>query len=82
MSVADCPCFRTGVAFPKQEFLAPAALGTGIAQTLKLWNATPRFVTLKMTVPAGTIEVFVSLKASSEGLPAITLITLTLPLAE
>src|SRR4029077_18970470 len=82
VSVADCPCFSSFVDFPKQAFVAPAAPGTGIVQTLKLWNATPMFVTLKVIVPVGTIEVFDSLKASSEGLPAITVITLTLLLVE
>ena len=62
--------------------MAPAAVGTGIVQTLKLWNATPRFVTLKVIVPTGTFEVFDSLKASSEGLPAMTVMTVALPVAE
>ena len=48
------------------------ALATGFEQIRKLWNATPWFVTLKVIVPGVTIEVFDSLNASSEGLPAVT----------
>src|SRR5437870_5327174 len=81
VKVAVCPCFRIGVAFPVQASATSVALARGFAQSLKLWNATPMFVTLKVIVPAGTIEVFDSLKASSEGLPAVTVMTLTLGLA-
>ena len=77
VSVADWPCFKIAVAFPVQEFFAAVALATGFAQILKLWNATPMFVTLNVTVPAGTIELFDSLKASSEGLPRVTVMAVT-----
>jgi hypothetical protein len=77
VSVADCPGFKLGVFFPVQEGLAAAALATGFAQILKSWYATPMFFTLKVIVPAGINELFDSLKASSEGLPAVTVMMVT-----
>ena len=76
VSVAFCPCLRIGVALPTQLFFA--VLDTGSLQILKLWKANPMFVTLKMVVPAGSAESFDSLKASSVGLPAVTVTTFTL----
>ena len=75
VSVADWPWWRTAVALPTHAFFAAEGLATGVVQTLKLWKATPRFVTLNVTVPVGIIEVFESLKASSDGFPGVTVIT-------
>src|SRR4051812_12802525 len=81
VSVADCFGFKIAVFLPAQAFFALAAVATGFVQMTKLWNATPRFVTLKVTVPAGTIDVFDSLYPSSVGFPAVTLMTVTFDVA-
>src|SRR5262249_12495763 len=73
--VAVCPCFRVTVDLPVHEFLA--VVDTGTEQTLKLWKASPRSVTLKITVPPGRFENFESLNASSEGFPAVTVTVVT-----
>jgi hypothetical protein len=44
---------------------------------LKSWPPRPMFVTLKVIGPAGSAENFDSLKASSLGLPAVTVTTTT-----
>ena len=70
-----------GVAFPTQLFFAVLnvlEIKTGGVQILKSWKASPMFVTLKVVVPAGSAENFDSLKASSVGLPAVTVTTFTL----
>src|SRR5690348_16109273 len=72
VSVAESPWCSSFVVLPEQELLARLALATGFEQIRKLWNATPWFVTLKVIEPGFTIEVFDSLNASSEGLPAVT----------
>src|SRR5581483_5930634 len=73
VSVALSPWCRIFVTLPTQAFFA--RLATGAVQSLKSWKATPWFVTLKVIVPTGRFENFDSLKASSVGLPAVTVIT-------
>src|SRR4051812_21211902 len=78
VSVVLSPCLRIFVVLPEHALVAASALATGFVQTRKLWNATPMFVTLKVIVPAATIDVFESLNASSDGLPAVTVMTVVL----
>src|SRR5262249_43467359 len=54
-------------------FFADAAVATAFVHSLKLWIPAPPFVTLKVIRPAGSFENFDSLKASSVGLPMVTL---------
>src|SRR5579871_1166381 len=71
--VWDCPPCSSFVTFclPTQAF---GAVVVAFRQMAKVWAIFPAFVTLNTTVPAGTFENFESLNASSEGLPAMTVI--------
>ena len=62
--------------FPLQVFLA--TVFTGTVHTLKSWLIAPPFVTSNVTLPAGIWEIFDSLKESSDGFPAVTLMTVSL----
>src|SRR5579862_8743092 len=73
--VAVSPWWSSFVTSPTHAFFV--RLVTGTVQSLNVWNATPWFVTLKMIVPTGRLENFDSLKASSLGLPAVTVTTAT-----
>src|SRR3954466_14936554 len=71
MSVCDLPGLSRLVPLPVHELRTTPL---GVAQILKSCTTFPLFVTLKTTLPAGIIETFESLNASSDGLPATTLI--------
>src|SRR5262249_30014213 len=78
VSVAASPDFSSAVALPTQAFFAEVAVG--VVQILKLWVPRPAFLTLKVITPAGSIENFDSLNASSDGFPTVTFTIVTLAL--
>ena len=73
VSDVDCPGCNIFVTFPTQAFVG--AFGTGLVQTLKSCTSLPAFVTLNVTVPIAGTDFFESLNASSDGFPAVTLMT-------
>jgi hypothetical protein len=77
--LCDWPLLSSFVAFPTHEFAFE--LVAGVVQILKMWPTAPAFVTLNVSEPAGRFENFESLKASSVGLPAVTVITVTFAVA-
>ena len=74
--LADLPAGVLSQRFGRKPLLmaGPAIIVVGVVQISKSCCATPPFVTLNVTFPAG-IDVFESLNASSEGLPAVTVMT-------
>src|SRR5581483_388201 len=75
VSVADLPAASRGVTLPTHAFFV--ALALAVVQSLKSCDTAPLLVTLKVIVPIGRFENFESLKFSSVGLPAVTVITVT-----
>ena len=76
MSAADCPGLSTAVFLATHAFFA--LLFTVPAQTPKLCATPPAFFTLNVIGPGGSSENFDSLRASSDGLPRVTVTTVTL----
>jgi hypothetical protein len=80
VTTADLPEVRNAVflELPTHEL---GVLAVGTRQITKSWLIFPAFVTLKITVPAGILEIFESLNASSDGLPAETVMVVTFAFA-
>src|SRR5579871_6901778 len=64
--VADLPGESTAVAFPEHAFAVPP-----LVHSLKSWLMAPLLVTLKVTLPCGTLFAE-SWNPNSEGFPAVT----------